>query len=72
MGLSFSPCLRYLATGSEDKVCYLYDLRQGTVLHRIRGVHSEAVTAVAFNPLHPQLATGCLDGSVHFYSANGQ
>jgi hypothetical protein len=31
----------------------------GTVLHRIRGVHGDAVMDVAFNPLHPQLATAC-------------
>jgi WD40 repeat protein len=59
---------RYLASGSEDKSAYLYDLRMGTVLHRIRGVHGDAVMDVAFNPLHPQLATACLDGRIHFYS----
>ena len=47
----------------------MYDVRMGTVLHRIgRGVHGDAVVGVAFNPLHPQLATGCLDGKVHFFS----
>lgn len=69
VGLAFSPCMRYLATGSEDKVAYLYDMRQGTVLSRLRGGgHGDAVSDVAFNPLHPQLAVGCLDGRVHFYS----
>lgn len=68
VGCTFSPCLRYLATGSEDKVAYVYDLRQGSVLHRLRGVHGDTVTGVAFNPLHPQLATACLDGKVHFFS----
>ncbi|KAG1664713.1 hypothetical protein FOA52_006690 [Chlamydomonas sp. UWO 241] len=68
VGLAFSPCLRYLATGSEDRSAYLYDLRQGSVLHRLRGTHGDAVIDVAFNPLHPQLATGCLDGKVHFFS----
>lgn len=60
--------LRYLASGSEDKSAYIYDLRMGTVLHRIRGIHGDAVMDVAFNPLHPQLATACLDGRLHFYS----
>ncbi len=26
--VSFSPCLRHLGCGSEDKVAYLYDIRQ--------------------------------------------
>ncbi len=66
--VAFSPCLRYLASGSEDKAAYLYDMRMGTVLHRIRGVHGDAVMDVAFNPLFPQLVTACLDGRIHFYS----
>ena len=66
--IAFSPCMRYLASGSEDKSAFLYDLRMGTVLHRIRGVHGDAVMDVAFNPLYPQLATACLDGRVHFYA----
>lgn len=69
-GVAFSPCLRFLASGSEDKVAYLYDLRQGTLLHRIRGTHGDMVSDVAFNPLHPQLATACLDGRVHFYASD--
>jgi len=66
--IAFSPCLRYLASGSEDKAYYLFDLRMGTVLHRIRGMHGDACMDVAFNPLYPQLATACLDGKVHFYA----
>lgn len=64
------PLLTLLSVlaGSEDKVAYLYDLRMGTILHRVRGTHGDAVTDVAFNPLHPQLATATLDGNVHFYS----
>ena len=69
--VAFSPCMRYLATGSEDRTAYLFDLRMGTVLHRIRGIHGDAVMDVAWNPLHPQLATACLDGKVHFYSDDG-
>ncbi len=45
---------------------------QGVVAHRVRGApHADAVTAVAFNPLHPQMAVACLDGRVHFYAAAG-
>ncbi|GFH18475.1 uncharacterized protein HaLaN_15291, partial [Haematococcus lacustris] len=65
-GAAFSPCLRFIASGSEDQAAYLYDVRQGQMLHRMRT--SDVVTDVAFNPLHPQLAAGCLDGRVHFFS----
>ncbi|PNW86908.1 hypothetical protein CHLRE_02g100800v5 [Chlamydomonas reinhardtii] len=69
MGVAFSPCLRYLGVGSEDKQAVLYDLRQGVVAHKVgRGVVSDAVTAVAFNPLHPQMALACLDGKIAFFS----
>jgi hypothetical protein len=69
MAVSFSPCLRYLGVGSEDKQAYLYDMRQGVVAHKVgRGAVTEAVTGVAWNPLHPQMALSCLDGKVHFFS----
>lgn len=68
VGLDFSPCMRYLATGSEDKAAYMYDLRQRVLLHKIRGGHGDTVSEVAFNPVHPQLAVACLNGQVHFYS----
>ncbi len=44
-GLALSPCLRYLASGSEDQQAYLYDLRTGSVLHKVGGMEEEA-TAV--------------------------
>ncbi|KXZ44757.1 hypothetical protein GPECTOR_62g872 [Gonium pectorale] len=69
IGVAFSPCLRYLGVGSEDKQAYLYDLRQGVLAHKVgRGVLGDAVTGVAFNPLHPQLALATLDGRVAFFN----
>jgi WD40 repeat protein len=41
------------------------------LVHKIGG-HSDAVTAVAFNPYHPQLATTGLDSTVRFYSDRGE
>uniref|UniRef100_A0A7S3VM98 Uncharacterized protein n=1 Tax=Dunaliella tertiolecta TaxID=3047 RepID=A0A7S3VM98_DUNTE len=70
VGAAFSPCFRFLACGSEDQAAYLYDIRQGTVLSRL-GRHGSAVTDVAFNPLHPQLAVASQGGHVHFYSDDG-
>jgi WD40 repeat protein len=69
-GVALSPCMRFLASGSEDMCCYLYDLRAGGApLARPRT--SAAVVDVAFSPLHPQLAAACLDGRVHFFSSSG-
>ena len=38
------------------------------VVERWRGGHTDVVTDVAFNPVHPQLATACMDGRVRFFS----
>ncbi|KAG2533058.1 hypothetical protein JM16_000122, partial [Phytophthora kernoviae] len=69
LGVAFSPCMRYVATGSEDRSAYIYDIRTGRKLVKLKG-HSDVVTSVAFSPLHPQLATASYDGTVRFYSSN--
>ncbi|ETL96042.1 hypothetical protein F442_06673 [Phytophthora nicotianae P10297] len=67
LGVSFSPCMRYVATGSEDRTAYIYDIRTGRRLVKLKG-HTDVVTSVAFSPLYPQLATASYDGAVRFYS----
>lgn len=67
MQTAISPCLRYVCCGSEDRKAYLYDLGSEEVVARLTG-HTDAVTAVSFNPLHPQLSTASLDGTVRLYS----
>uniref|UniRef100_K3WJZ4 Anaphase-promoting complex subunit 4 WD40 domain-containing protein n=1 Tax=Globisporangium ultimum (strain ATCC 200006 / CBS 805.95 / DAOM BR144) TaxID=431595 RepID=K3WJZ4_GLOUD len=67
LGVAFSPCMRYVATGSEDRTTYLYDIRKGRCLRKLTG-HTDVVTCVAFNPLYPQLATSSYDGTIRFYS----
>lgn len=49
-------------------MAYLFDIRAGTgtYLERLSG-HSDAVCDVAFNPLHPQLVTACVDGRVRSF-----
>ncbi|KAG1708317.1 hypothetical protein DVH05_024996 [Phytophthora capsici] len=68
LGVAFSPCMRYVATGSEDRAAYIYDIRTGRRLVKLKG-HTDVVTSVAFSPLHPQLATAACDGTVRFYSS---
>lgn len=74
----FSPCLKYLATGSEDKSCRIIDMRRirgslmtniGDVneIHRLSGHHRDVVTDVKFHPIIPQLATASLDGTIKFF-----
>ncbi|KAG3116818.1 hypothetical protein PI125_g4306 [Phytophthora idaei] len=68
LGVTFSPCMRYVAMGSEDRAAYIYDIRTGRRLVKLKG-HTDVVTSVAFSPLHPQLATASCDGTVRFYSS---
>jgi WD40 repeat protein len=63
---AFSPCLRYLATGSEDKTARIFDLRKNTELCKLSG-HKDVVSGVSFNPLFSQLATCSYDGTVKFF-----
>ncbi|KAH8053360.1 hypothetical protein JL722_9586 [Aureococcus anophagefferens] len=64
---AFSPCMRFLACGSEDKCAYVYDIRAGRALALLKGAR-DAVAAVAFNPKYPQLATASYDGKLRFYT----
>lgn len=66
-GAAISPCLRFLATGSEDRCTYLYDLGGGGVVARVPS-HTDVVSDVAFSPLHPQLCSVGHDGRVRFFS----
>ncbi|XP_071111369.1 WD repeat-containing protein 27-like [Haliotis cracherodii] len=62
-GLALSPCGKYLATGSEDRLVYVFDLRAGTYCDRLRG-NTDVVTDVTFHPAQPTLVCGSLDGRV--------
>jgi WD40 repeat protein len=50
LGAAISPCMRYVATDSEDNSCYIYDVRQGRPVERIWGSHRDTVADVAFLP----------------------
>jgi WD40 repeat protein len=67
VGGAFSPCLRFLAIGSEDQAAHVYDLRLPRAITKVRGCHKDAITDVSFHPRHPQLATAGLDGRIEFF-----
>ena len=64
-----SPCMKYLATGSEDRTIRIIDLRTGMrEIDRIgSGVFKDVVTGVAYHPIYPQLAACSFDGTVKFF-----
>ena len=51
----FSPCGRFIATGSEDKAAYIYDIRSSAPLHKLKG-HSDVVGTLAYHPLTPTVS----------------
>ena len=65
-GIALSPDGIYVATGSEDRSAWVYDLRTGGAAARLRGA-TDSVTAVAWHPRMPLLAAGSLDGGLRFY-----
>lgn len=67
VGLDFSPCGRYVATGSEDRHAYVYDVRTGTAISKLSG-HGDVVNDVSFRPQKPGLVTSCVDGKLRSYN----
>lgn len=76
-GISFSPCMRYISSGSEAAGgAALYDLRKPDVMLTKIGARNAkgqplldgTITSVAFNPLYPQVATGSLGGRLRFFT----
>ncbi|XP_069394987.1 WD repeat-containing protein 27 isoform X2 [Paralichthys olivaceus] len=63
---TISPCGRFIATGSEDKSAYVYDVRSSSFLHKLQK-HSDTVLSVTFNPATPELLTGTLDGKLRLF-----
>lgn len=63
---AFSPCGRFIATGSEDQSAYIYDTRSSGFLHKLQR-HSDTVLNVTFNPANPELLTGTLNGKLALF-----
>uniref|UniRef100_A0A4W5P8X0 Uncharacterized protein n=1 Tax=Hucho hucho TaxID=62062 RepID=A0A4W5P8X0_9TELE len=54
---AFSPCGRFIASGSEDNCAYVYDIRSSSYLHKLQR-HSDTILNVTFNPATPEVRTG--------------
>ncbi|XP_035228526.1 WD repeat-containing protein 27-like isoform X2 [Stegodyphus dumicola] len=54
-GAAFSACGKYIASGSEDKSVFVYDLRQITHAYRLNDHQMDIVTSVAFVPKNSQI-----------------
>ncbi|KYO18746.1 WD repeat-containing protein 27 isoform A [Alligator mississippiensis] len=65
-GIAVSPCGRFIASGSEDKCAYIYEMHSSTFSHKLTG-HTESVINVAFNPSSAQLTTATLDGKLQLF-----
>ncbi|KAL9645061.1 hypothetical protein ABK040_004553 [Willaertia magna] len=52
IGNDFSPCLRHIATGSEDRSIYIYDLTQSEkCIQKIQAAHSDVVSDVKYQSM---------------------
>ena len=51
------------------KVVYLYDIRMGTVLNKLRDGICDIVADVCFHPIYPQLVAATYDGKLRFFSS---
>ncbi|KAM8945528.1 WD repeat-containing protein 27 [Pelodytes ibericus] len=56
-GVDISPCGRFIASGSEDRCAYIYEMRSSTYLQKLSG-HTDSVISVAFNPSSAQTVRG--------------
>lgn len=66
VGASISPCRMYIASGSEDRSAYVWDLRTAKVLHRLKGF-KEITSDVAWNPAFPQICVAGNEGHIKFF-----
>ena len=67
---SLSPCMRYIATGSEDRTARIFDIVSGREMCKLSGMHRDVVSSAAFHPIHPQLVTSSYDGTLRSFTCD--
>ncbi|KAJ1136394.1 hypothetical protein NDU88_002811 [Pleurodeles waltl] len=65
-GIAISPCGRFIASGSEDRCAYIYEIQRSMFSCKLSG-HTESVINVAFSPSSPELTTATLDGKLQLF-----
>ena len=63
---ALSPCMRYVAIGSESRNAAMYDLRTSCQICSIHG-HRDVVSSVSFHPYSAEICTSSYDRTVRFY-----
>jgi len=67
IGLDFSPCGKFLATGSDDSTCRLWDLRRTfTTVDELQ--HAMEVKRIAWSPCGRWLAAGSSDCTAYVWN----
>ena len=66
LGAAISPCKQFIASGSEDKSAYIWDIRTGNIMQRLKGF-KEVTNDVAWNPLFPQICVAGNEGHIKFF-----
>ena len=64
--VSSHPTQPIVASGGEDDLGYIWDVRSGEILQTLTG-HSDSVTSIAFSGDGELVATGGMDGKVRIW-----
>jgi WD40 repeat protein len=68
VGLTVSPCGRFVVVGSEDNCAVVYSISDGKLLAKLPT--RDTVTSVAFHPVESGLVVvGCANGDMKFFCA---
>ena len=69
--VAFSPCGRFIASGSADKTVKVWDLETVQIFQTLEG-HTLLVTSVAFSPDGRFIASGSVDKNLVVWMRNNE